>query len=330
MKTLVLLLFFFSVAFLLLNRCTPACSPKNKKANRDSLSGLSISAYTPIPSDSAGHLIQYGRDLMLKTAFYIGPEGINGKHTLSKVSCSNCHQNAGTKQFSFDLLTSYSRYPQYRAREDRVLSLADRVNNCIERPLNGKPLDSNSLEMQAFLAYYKWLDSFVPADKKEQLGKHLKLSFPNRAADPARGEKVYITRCARCHGNNGEGKYSTNKNAYLYPVLWGDSAYQAGSSVHRVIKMAGWIKANMPYDSAVWNKPVLSDEEAFDVAAFLNDDHIHRRPTSASFDYPRPDKKPIDYDRGPFADTFSVMQHKFGPWQPIIDYWNQKGLKPAF
>lgn len=311
-------------------RCSsPAAGDKNR-IYIDSLVRPGISVYTPVPGDSTGQLIQYGRDLMLKTAYYIGPEGINGKHTLSKVSCSNCHQNAGTKQFSFDLLTSYSRYPQYRAREDRVLSLADRVNNCIERPLNGKPLDSNSLEMQAFLAYYKWLDSFVPADKKEQLGKHLKLSFPNRAADPARGEKVYITRCARCHGNNGEGKYSTDKNTYLYPVLWGDSAYQAGSSVHRVIKLAGWIKANMPYDSAVWNKPVLSDEEAFDVAAFLNDDHIHRRPGSSSIDYPRPDKKPIDYDRGPFTDTFSVMQHKFGPWQPIIDYWNQKGLKPAF
>lgn len=315
---------------LLLSRCDSPDSSEKKEIKNDSLSGLSISLYVHIPDDSAGKLVQYGRDLMLKTAYYIGPEGINGKHTVSKVSCSNCHQNAGTKQFSFDLLTSYTRYPQYRARENRILSLADRVNNCIERPLNGKPLDSNSREMQAFLAYFKWLDSFVPADKKDKLNKHLELSFPGRAADPVKGEAVYAAHCARCHGKNGEGKMAENDYSYQYPVLWGDSAYQAGSSVHRVIKMAPWIKANMPYDSATWNRPVLTDEEAFDVAAFLNDDRIHNRPLPVSFDYPKPEKKPIDYDRGPFADTFSAIQHKFGPWQPIIDYWKKKGMQPSY
>lgn len=321
---------FLSLTFLLLGRCISSSPSEKKGIKNDSLPGLSVNTYTPIPNDSIGKLVQYGRDLMLKTAYYIGPEGMYGKYTGSKVNCSNCHQNAGTKQFSFDLLAAYSRYPQYRAREDRTLTLADRVNNCIERPLIGKPLDSNSREMQAFQAYFKWLDSFVPADKKDKLNKHLELTFPNRAADPAKGEAVYAAHCARCHGKNGEGKIADDKVSYLYPVLWGDSAYQSGSSVHRVIKMAPWIKANMPYDSATWNKPVLTDEEAFDVAAFLNDDRIHYRPQPVSFDYPKPGKKPIDYDRGPFADTFSAMQHKFGPWQPIIDYWKKKGMKPSY
>lgn len=321
---------FFLLVFCLATRCTSPNTSGNKKSNSDTLSGISISVYTPVPDDSNGKLIQYGRDLMLNTAFYIGPEGTAGHFTGSKISCSNCHQNAGTKQFSFDLLTAYSRYPQYRAREDRILSLADRVNNCIERPLLGKRLDSNSREMKAFLAYLKWLDSFVPADKKEQLGKHIELSFPGRAADPEKGAALFAIRCARCHGKNGEGKLAADNQSYQYPVLWGDSAYEAGSSIHRVTKMAAWLKANMPYDSAMAGKPVLTDEEALDVAAFVNDDHIHKRPSPNSFDYPRPDKKPIDYDRGPFIDSFSAMQHKFGPWQPIIDYWNKKGMKPVY
>lgn len=325
---IIIIFLFFSLFFYLLTRCTLPGTSESKKAGNDTLSGLP--SYTIVFNDNTDSMVRYGRDLMLKTAFYIGPEGINGKHTATKVSCSNCHQNAGTKQFSFDLLTAYSHYPQYRAREDRVLSLADRVNNCIERPLNGKPLDSNSREMRAFVAYLKWLDSFVPADKKDKLNKHLELSFPDRAADPAKGEAIYVARCSRCHGKNGEGKTGDDKYSYQYPVLWGDSAYQSGSSVHRVIKMTPWIKANMPYDSATWNKPVLTDEEAFDVTAFLNDDRIHRRPQPVSFDYPNTEKKPIDYDNGPFADTFSIMQHKFGPWQPIIDYWKKKGMKPTY
>jgi thiosulfate dehydrogenase len=34
-------------------------------------------------------------------------------------------------------------------------------------------------------------------------------------------------------------------------------------------------------------------------------------------DWPDISKKPIDHPFGPYADTFSVQQHKFGPWKPI-------------
>ena len=290
---------------------------------------ISLADINVLASDSTGVLIRYGRELMLKTNHYIGPDGINGKYTGSRINCSNCHQDAGTKIFSFDLLTAYSRYPQYRAREGRILSLAERVNNCVMRPLNGKPIPENSREMKAFLAYYRWLDSQVPADKKELFGKSVDIRFINRAADPAKGAVVYASRCARCHGANGEGIKTTDGSAYMYPLLWGDSAYQSGSSMHRIIKMSRWLKANMPYDSARWYKPVLTDEAALDVAAYINDDKQYR-PSPPNFDYPQPNQKPIDYGRGPFADTFSAMQHKFGPYQPIIDFWKAKGLKPSY
>ena len=117
---------------------------------------------------------------------------------------------------------------------------------------------------------------------------------------------------------------------YTYPPLWGEEGYQPGSSMHRVIKMARWLKANMPHDSATWKKPVLTDEEALDVAAFVNDDRIHKRPSPVTEDYPRPAEKAIDYGVPPFADSFSAVQHKFGPYQPIIDYWKAKGWKPSY
>ncbi|HEV7782569.1 MAG TPA: c-type cytochrome [Chitinophagaceae bacterium] len=283
-----------------------------------------------IAADSAADLIRYGKALMLSTARYIGPEGSNGRYTRSYMNCTNCHQNAGTKQYSFDLLAANSRYPQYRAREGRILSLAERVNNCMMRPLNGDSLSHDTKEMKALLAYLKWLDKQVPEDKKKEAGQSINISFMNRPADPDRGAAIYSSRCARCHGTNGEGMLVPGATSYTYPRLWGDSSYQPGSSMHRVIKLARWLKANMPQDSAKWYKPVLTDDECLDVSAFVNDDRIHKRPSPASFDYPHPDKKPIDYGRGPFVDTFSALQHKFGPYQPIIDYWKAKGLKPSY
>jgi thiosulfate dehydrogenase len=284
-----------------------------------------------IPDDKFGEQVRYGRQLMLQTAYYIGPEGVAGRYTVNKMNCTNCHQDAGTKPYSFNLIMSHTRYPQYRAREGRVLSLAERVNNCVMRPHSGKPLPLDSKEMLAFLSYFKWINSQVPHDIELPKGeKNLQVAFPGRAADPVRGAQVYASRCERCHGANGEGKMLDGNVTYQYPPLWGATGYQPGSSMHRVIKQAQWLKANMPQDSATWQKPLLSDEDALDVAAFVNDDRIHQRPNPKTLDYPHANEKALDYGKGPFADTFSELQHKFGPYQPMIDYWKAKGWKPVY
>jgi thiosulfate dehydrogenase len=103
--------------------------------------------------------------------------------------------------------------------------------------------------------------------------------------------------------------------------------------MHRVLKSARFIKANMPHKLAMWNNPVLTDEQAIDVAAFINNDKIHKRPGKKGIntaDYPVYKMKPIDYDLGPYEDTFSQVQHKFGPYKPIIKYHEVKKLPIVF
>lgn len=283
-----------------------------------------------IPHDGFGDAVRYGMNLMYNTSYYIGPEGVNGKYLGNKMNCTNCHQNAGTKPFSFNLIASHSSYPQYRAREGKVLTLAERVNNCIMRPHNGRPLPLDSKEMVAFLSYLKWINGYAAGRKSFKGEKNLAVILPAVAADPKRGQVVYASECARCHGDKGEGKLRNDKVTYVYPPLWGLSAYQPGSSMHRVIKAGQWIKANMPYDKATSAKPFLTDEEALDVAAFINDDAIHTRPTVKSYDFPHPEEKSIDYDHGPFADSFSSSEHKYGPFPPIIAEWKKRGLHPVY
>lgn len=283
-----------------------------------------------IPNDKLGDQIKYGRELMLNTAMYIGPEGINGKYLGNKMNCTNCHQDAGTKAFSLNLMLSHEQYPQYRARESKVLSLAERVNNCIERPHNGKPLPLDSKEMVAFLSYLKWINGFAIKTENFNGVKNLEISFPSRAASSETGSQLYAIHCQSCHGANGEGQLRPDKISYVYPPLWGKLAYQRGSSMHRIIKQAQWLKANMPYEKATSDKPFLSDEEALDIAAFINDDVIHTRPYVNNSDYPYPEEKAIDYDNGPFIDTFSATHHKFGPYPSIIKFWKDKGMKPVY
>ena len=62
-------------------------------------------------------------------------------------------------------------------------------------------------------------------------------------------------------------------------------------------------------------KPQLTDEEAWDVAAFISS---QPRPVKLfPYDWPKIASKPVDYPFKPYADSFSELQHKYGPFEPI-------------
>src|SRR5215469_13196511 len=63
--------------------------------------------FSQIPQNKFGDEVRYGYDLMQNTAYYIGPEGKNGKYLGNKMNCTNCHQEAGTKAFSFNLMAAH-------------------------------------------------------------------------------------------------------------------------------------------------------------------------------------------------------------------------------
>jgi len=332
MRTVIFLITILFAAWWAMPGCQPAGgAPKPagdvpKTADGVAKPAMMIPDTALIPKDKFGEEIRYGRQLLLNTAYYIGPEGVAGHYLGNKMNCTNCHQDAGTKPYSFNLLASHDSYPQFRAREGKILTLAERVNNCIMHPHNGRPLPLDSREMVAILSYLKWINGFVPKGTNFEGKQNLAIGLPVAAASPERGEKIFMENCASCHGKDGGGQLNAEKTTYVYPPLWGMQAYQPGSSMHRIIKMARWLKGNMPYNKTTVGKPFLTDEQALDVAAFINNDMIHRRPQPKAFEYPEAVMKPIDYDRGPFTDSFSVAQHKYGPFQPIIQYRKERGM----
>jgi cytochrome c len=315
-------------SFLLLYACNGEQKPVSKQENNTATIIGEPTDTSSIPNDQYGAMVRYGRDLILNTASYLGPEGTKGHYLKNKMNCSNCHLDAGTKPFGLNFYNTHARYPQYRGREDRVMTIQERVNNCVERPHNGDPLPLDKLEMVAIVTYIQWVGQNSMVGKQIQGDKSLPLSFPSRAADPYKGQRIYEAQCSVCHGNDGQGLLTTSGDTYLYPPLWGKYAYEKGSSMHRNLKAAEFIKANMPKGKTTWQKPFLSDEECFDVAAFINDDELHTRPVKRNvINYPNLNTKPIDYAEGPFKDTFSLSQHKLGPYRPIIDYYQQKGYR---
>jgi thiosulfate dehydrogenase len=282
-----------------------------------------------IPHNATGDMIRYGRELLVNFPYYLGPKGSVGSFGGNGLGCQNCHLEAGTRPFGLNYFSAHARYPQYRAREGKILTLGDRINNCIERPLNGKSMPLDSKEMVAMLAYMQWLSTGVPVGKRVH-GDNLKgIALLDRPADPGKGRIVYEKHCQRCHGDDGQGVIKEDGIAYVYPPLWGPLSYQPGSSMHRLIKSAQFIKYNMPNDIASWDKPVLTDEEAMDVAAYVNDDKMHTRPQpDLTNEYPVHKEKPLDYYWPPYDDPFSAEQHKYGPFKPIFE-WRKKNGHPT-
>lgn len=286
-----------------------------------------------IPHDPLGDMIRYGRELIVNTAYYIGPDGVAGKYLGNKMNCTNCHLDGGTRPFGYNFFSSHARYPQFRGRENLVLNMGQRINNCVMRPHNGTPLPLDSKEIIAMECYIKWVGSKVPVGGHVYGDELLELEYPNRAADPGKGAAIFAAKCASCHGTEGQGILKPDSITYLYPPLWGMKSYQEGSSPSRVLKLARFIKANMPNKIATWRKPDLTDEQCIDVSAFVNDYQLHPRPQKKDKsipDYPNIKFKPIDYGVGPYEDTFSAMQHKFGPYKPIIEYHKAHNLPVIF
>jgi thiosulfate dehydrogenase len=82
----------------------------------------------------------------------------------NNLECISCHLNEGTKAFGIPLNTVLDRFPQFRGRENKIGTIEDRINGCLTRSMNGKPLDPNAQEMKALVAFLGWLNEETTRD----------------------------------------------------------------------------------------------------------------------------------------------------------------------
>ncbi len=205
-----------------------------------------------IPGGQRGEQIRLGYQLVVHTqefaASYVG----------NSLTCANCHLDAGLDPNSASFVGLSRVYPEYQARVGREVTLAERVNECMERSLNGKAIPEDSHKLQAIVAYIEWLSKDVP-EKSTMAWRGIPRLAAAQPPDAANGVKVFTARCAFCHGTDGQGTMAA-------PPVWGDRSYGIGSDMARLSVAASFIKSNMPRTRG-W---ALSDQDAYDVAAYLN------------------------------------------------------------
>ena len=215
------------------------------------------------PSGKLGETILLGEALVRQTS----------QHPLSKpfvgnsLNCTSCHLESGRHARAASFIGVATAYPAFSPREQKVITLEDRILNCFIRSQNGTRPPNGSEVPVAIATYITWLSRGLPLamNPVQSLGPNQMTMLDDGAVQPsvARGKTLYADRCADCHSDDGLG---TDEG----PPVWGDNSFNDGAGLSKIPKMAAWLKVAMPLDDAD-----LTDQEAFDIAAFINS---HTRP----------------------------------------------------
>lgn len=206
---------------------------------------------TPPPSADRNELRRQGTHLFEQT-YERMPQAKAGLH------CSSCHLQGGTAAGAASLVGVARHYPEPASGSADSLSLAERVNGCLQQSLNAPPLPPDSRELQALLAYIEGLEGDPPPARGITA-----LPAPPTKPDSARGQALYAANCASCHRPDGSGTYE--EKTYRYPAVWGERSFTSGSEMARVDKLAGFIYVKMPLGQG----KTLTPEECQHIAAYL-------------------------------------------------------------
>ncbi len=209
------------------------------------------------------------------------------------LNCTSCHLNAGTVADGSPFVGLSAFFPSYASRAGRVITLAERINGCFLRSMNGKALPAESVEMTAMVAYFDWMKGQTkPTDTVSGRGVG-KIDMAIKP-DMGNGQRVYAAQCAVCHGKDGEGLADADGKV-IYPPLWGDKSFNIGAGMARTYTAAAFVKRNMPiglHAGFPLGQGGLSDQDAVDVAEYFT--HQPRPEFLPKVkDWPR-DPKPAD------------------------------------
>lgn len=209
-------------------------------------------AEADMPSGEQGNLIRAGRDIFDHTPVHAS------KYVGAKVSCADCHINGGTAAYAAPMIDLAGIFPMYNKRAGHQIGLDERIQECFTRSENGSPPASDSPEMKSLIAYIDWLSRDGTKGKPYKGRGFVKLAALQ--GNIPRGQQVYVSQCAACHGVDGAGVPP------VLPPVWGQDSYNDGAGMNNPAKMAAFLTHNMPQ-----NHPgSLTPQQAWDVSSYVH------------------------------------------------------------
>lgn len=226
------------------------------------MAGLTASAQEPVSKeqvdDKLAEVVKLGEAIVENTTTHPMSKGYVG----NALNCTSCHLDNGRHEKAGTFLGTATAYPAWSPRENRVITLEDRVLNCFMRSCNGTRPPLGSEVSVAVTAYITSLSQgqTLRMNFKRPIGPGAikLLALKPDQADIQRGAALYTSRCAECHQKDGQGDKDN-------PPVWGERSYNDGAGLSSVENLAAWLKVAMPLDDTD-----LTDQQALDIAAYVN------------------------------------------------------------
>lgn len=217
-----------------------------------------------IPEGPFGDSVRRGAEIFKNT-----PKNA-AQYSGNSQSCQNCHIDGGRIGDAGPMWAAWGMYPAYRKKNNRINTMEERLQGCFTFSQNaqasphGAAPPAGDPVLVDLQSYIYWLSTGVPTGKAMPGRGFPESPKPAQGYSAERGKEVYAQNCAVCHGDDGQG-IRLEDGTVQFPPLWGPEAYNWGAGMHRVNTAAAFIKANMPF-----GKPDLTEQQAWDVAAFIN------------------------------------------------------------
>lgn len=221
------------------------------------LANFVVPPESSIPKGELGEAIKQGKKIINETQMLL-PKNVG-----NALNCSSCHLNGGTVPKTAPFVSLWGVFPEFNSRDGKVVTLSQRINDCFERSMNGRPLSYTSVEMINMLAYIQWLSTGVPTGQSVK-GRGFEDIDLKLTPDRSRGQALYAHKCASCHGAEGAGLKLPTGN-YVFPPLWGNASFNDGAGMARTATAAAFIRYKMPEGQV----NALSEQEAMDIADFF-------------------------------------------------------------
>lgn len=201
--------------------------------------------------------ILYGKEIFDKTQEVV-PENVGNEQ-----NCLSCHGSGGLEPNS-PMAGVTAKYPTEHHGEHTTME--DRINGCFQRSMNGEPLDEDSDEMEAMVAYFEFISQDI--DDEDDIPWRM-TNGRDEVLEPDvnNGEELFVEKnCIACHATDGSGGGPSTG-----PPIWGDGSFNEAAGMNRLNKATDFIQYNMPKDQP----GTLTDQEAADLAAYILS---HERP----------------------------------------------------
>src|SRR3569833_4456564 len=183
-----------------------------------------------MPKGALGEAIKRGRNIFVDTGKY-APQYVG-----NSMACAQCHLDAGRRENSAPMWAAYVQYPKFRAKNNKINTLEERINGCFNYSMNaqaspaGKAPPPGDDVYKDLMTYMYWLADGAPTGEHMRRGGYIKVAQTKDGYDLKRGQAVYAQNCALCHGASG-ARAGERGTARAPGVTWASTSFSGGSAL---------------------------------------------------------------------------------------------------